>query len=60
VNALRLAVGTDTVPRMTAAGQPGGQPLGDGIVSEEKLRMLLSLGIELNELDFKEYLDLSS
>jgi hypothetical protein len=36
-----------------------GQPLGDGSTTEEKLRTLLALGGELDELDFKEYLDLS-
>lgn len=40
---------------MTVAGQP----LGDGSVTEEKLRTLLALGAELDDLDFKEYLDLS-
>lgn len=36
-----------------------GQPLGDGSTTEEKLRTLLALGCELDDLDFKEYLDLS-
>lgn len=36
-----------------------GQPLGDGDISEEKLRQLLALGGELDDLDLKEYLDLS-
>lgn len=40
---------------MTVAGQP----LGDGSTTEEKLRTLLSLGAELDDLDFKEHLDLS-
>jgi hypothetical protein len=40
---------------MTAAGQP----LGDGSITEEKLRTLVELGGELDDLDFKEYLDLS-
>lgn len=33
------------------------QPLGDGIVTQEKLRTLLAFGSELNDLDYKEYLD---
>jgi hypothetical protein len=37
-----------------------GQPLGDGSTTEEKLRTLLALGGELDDLDFKEYLDLSA
>lgn len=36
-----------------------GQPLGDGSIAEEKLRTLLALGGEVDDLDFKEYLDLS-
>jgi len=40
---------------MTVAGQP----LGDGSTTEEKLRTLLAIGSELDDLDFKEYLDLS-
>lgn len=37
----------------------GSQPLGDGSITEEKLRTLLALGTELDDLDFKEHLDLS-
>lgn len=40
---------------MTVAGQP----LGDGSTTEEKLRTLLAIGGELDDLDFKEHLDLS-
>lgn len=40
---------------MTVAGQP----LGDGSITEEKLRTLLALGFELDDLDFKEHLNLS-
>ena len=36
------------------------QPLGDGAVDLEKLQTLLALGCELDELDFKEYLDLTN
>ena len=36
------------------------QPLGDGDISEEKLRQLLGLGGELDDLDFKSHLDLST
>lgn len=35
------------------------QPLGDGTVTLEKLRTLLAFGSELDDLDYKEYLDLS-
>jgi hypothetical protein len=35
-----------------------GQPLGDGSLTEEKLRQLLALHAEHDDLDFKEYLDL--
>lgn len=36
-----------------------GQPLGDGDISREKLEQLLALGGELDDLDLKEFLDLS-
>ena len=34
-----------------------GQPLGDGDISEAKVEQLLALGAELDDLDFKEFLD---
>ncbi|KQV63406.1 hypothetical protein ASC64_17625 [Nocardioides sp. Root122] len=40
---------------MTVAGQP----LGDGSTTEEKLRSLLALRAEHDDLDYKEHLDLS-
>lgn len=42
-----------------AAMTVAGQPLGDGTTTEEKLRTLLAIGGELDDLDFKEHLDLS-
>ena len=38
----------------------GGQALGDGSTSEEKLHTLLAVGVERDDLDFKEHLDLSA
>jgi hypothetical protein len=35
------------------------QPVGDGTITLEKLRTLLAFGSELDDLDYKEYLDLS-
>ena len=36
-----------------------GPPLGDGSTTEEKLRTLLTLGCQLEDLDVNQYLDLS-